>query len=87
MSFRPSPTKLNPRTTINIAKPGKSENHHVSGSKDAPFATIVPRSGVGGWAPKPKKLKEDPTRITKPRSKVIFVNKEGKQLIKILLFL
>ena len=33
--------------------------------------------------PKPKKLKDDPTRITKPKSKVIFVNKEGKQLGKI----
>ena len=80
MSLRPSPTRLNPRTTIKIAKPGNSENHHVSGKKEAPFATIVPRSGVGGCAPNPKKLKDEPTKITNPRSKVIFVKREGKQL-------
>ena len=80
MSFRPSPTKLKPRTTIKIAKPGNSENHQVSGNTEAPFATIVPRSGVGGWAPNPRKLKEDPTKITNPRSRVILVSREGKQL-------
>ena len=80
MSLRPSPTKLNPRTIINIAKPGKSENHHVSGKKEAPLATIVPRSGVGDCAPNPKKLKDEPTKITNPRSNVIFVKREGRQL-------
>ena len=76
-------TKLNPKTTINIAKPGKSENHHVSGNIEAPLATIVPRSGVGACAPNPKKLRDEPTRITKPKSKVIFVNNDGRQLGKI----
>ena len=78
MSLRPSPTKLNPRTTIKIAKPGKRENHHVSGKKEAPLATIVPRSGVGAWAPNPKKLREDPTSITNQDPKLFLLEeKEG----------
>ena len=69
--------------SLRHAKPGNNENHQVSGRTEAPFATIVPRSGVGGWAPNPKKLNEDPTRITKPKSRVIFVSSEGRQLGKI----
>ena len=78
MSLRPSPTRLNPRTTIKIAKPGNSENHQVSGKKEAPFATIVPRSGVGGCAPNPKKLNEAIEIIAPPKSSVAITIIIGK---------
>ena len=40
-----------------IAKPGNVAIHHASLMKSRPSASIAPHSGVGGCAPKPRKLR------------------------------
>src|SRR5690606_8695121 len=64
--------KLKPSTVTKIANPGNVACHHISGKYTRPSAIIVPHSGVGGCAPKPRKPKLAPVKITKPISNVAF---------------
>ena len=54
-SRRPSPIRLMASTVIRMARPG---SHHPPGPErmnSRASASIVPHSGVGGWAPMPRK--------------------------------
>ena len=42
--------------------------HHLSGKKFRPVLIMRPHSGVGAWAPRPKKLNDAIVRITPPIS-------------------
>ena len=52
-SRRPSPNRLNPRTTKPIASPGKIEIQGAVRRKSRPSEIMDPQDGVGGWAPRP----------------------------------
>src|SRR6185437_15508740 len=82
-SRRPSPSRLNPRATKRMAQPGSTDSHQSSGRKEAPEATMVPRSGVGGWMPSPRKDSEAPMRMTKPASSEVLTAMAETQLGRI----
>src|SRR5690606_12551777 len=54
-SRRPSPSRLKPRLTTRMAKPGIAATHHWSRMKRRPDAIMAPHSGSGGCAPSPRK--------------------------------
>ena len=80
MSLIPSPSRLKLRIISTIVSAGNKLIHHWEGIYFEPSETIVPKSGVGGWAPRPKKLRVAPIKIVHPTSKVILVNIGAKQL-------
>ena len=55
MSRKPSPKRLKARLTIRIVQPGIVTSHQWSSIKRLPVESIAPHSGVGGWAPRPRK--------------------------------
>jgi hypothetical protein len=55
--------RLKPSTATKIARPGKRGTHQEVRRYKRPLATILPHSGLGGWAPKPIKLKLEARRI------------------------
>src|SRR5262249_51981327 len=70
-SRRPAPTRLNPRTDGMIAAPGKKNTHQAPLVKYLyESASIAPRSGVGGWAPKPRNPSAAASRIANAMARV-----------------
>src|SRR5204863_5750923 len=69
-SRRASPSRLKPMTAMKITTPGMVETHHCPGRNARPRAIIAPQSGVGSWAPTPRKESPLPRRITKETSRV-----------------
>src|SRR5205814_5255563 len=58
MSVRPSPSRLNPRTTAISARPGKVATHHSPLiTYSAPWRIMAPHSGAGAWMPTPMKAR------------------------------
>ena len=47
-SLNPSPNRLNPNTTVNIASPGKTHTQGWVVRYLCPSVTIVPQLGIGG---------------------------------------
>jgi hypothetical protein len=56
-SRSPSPTRFTDRTLSIIIAPGKRASHHASGRYCLAVASIIPQSAVGGWVPRPRKLR------------------------------
>ena len=54
-SRRPSPSRFRPSTVRRIVRPGKIETCGAVRRKSRALASMVPHSGVGGWAPRPRK--------------------------------
>src|SRR5690606_223130 len=69
-SRRPSPTKLKPRTTTIIAKPGQRMRFGARRMKSLPSAIIAPHSGVGGCTPSPRKPRAALARMASGMPKV-----------------
>src|SRR4051794_37792153 len=67
----PSPTRLQATTTLRIAKPGHVEIHHARPRTSRPSADMRPHSGVGGWAPSPRKLSPEPIKMAFPTWSVL----------------
>src|SRR5699024_7731448 len=65
-SRNPSPNKLNPKTTSNMARPGKVTTHGEFCNACLPSLNIAPHSGVGGCAPNPRKLSPAASKIAVP---------------------
>src|SRR4029077_1702379 len=56
MSRNPSPSRLKQNTATIRARPGNSAIHHSPETmKEAPSATMMPHSAVGGRTPRPMK--------------------------------
>ena len=70
-SRRPSPSKLNPSATMQIAKPGNVATHHWSKMNFRPVEIMAPHSGSGGCAPKPMKPRPAAVRMMPAMSKVM----------------
>ena len=51
-----SPSKMKPITKRKIINPGNVIIHQLSGRYFRPVLTINPHAGVGGCAPRPRKL-------------------------------
>src|SRR5512141_46976 len=62
-SRKASPNRLIDNTVIMIATPGKLVTHGADRKNSRPFDIIAPHSGVGGCAPKPRKLSPAASRI------------------------
>src|SRR5262249_4476076 len=62
-SRRPSPIRLIPMTSKHMANPGASAIHGARSMKARASEIIRPQSELGGWAPRPRKLKADPSRM------------------------
>src|SRR5690606_34312383 len=69
-SRRPSPSRLKPRLTMRMAKPGIAATHHWSRMKRRPEAIIAPHSGSGGCAPRPRKPSPAAVRMMPAMSSV-----------------
>src|SRR6185437_374596 len=67
-SRRPSPRRLNATALKRIAAPGNVTTHQYVWKKLRPSFTIRPHSGVGSWAPRPRKESAAAVRITPPKS-------------------
>ena len=78
-----SPSRLKPGPATRMPRPGNTLIHHRSGRFCAPSATIGPSSGVGACTPRPRKPSEAAVRMTKPRSRVIFVSSDAMQFGRI----
>jgi hypothetical protein len=51
--------------------PGKIVMCGAVRSATRPSLTIVPQSAAGGWMPRPRKLRPEPTTIIRPISVVV----------------
>src|SRR2546427_8870273 len=61
-----SPSRLKLYTVIEMATPGMMSSHGSCGRKERPVVIICPQSGVGGWAPRPRKERTASARIANP---------------------
>ena len=59
----PSPTKLIESVVTRIASPGKRLTHQARLSVSRPSESMMPHSGVGGLAPRPRKLSPAAVRM------------------------
>jgi hypothetical protein len=62
---------LAPITASRIATPGKVAIHQYPKMNSRPWLSMAPHSGVGGWAPRPRKLRVAATRRAFPRPRVV----------------
>src|SRR5882672_3801842 len=69
-SRSPSPSRLKPRLTMKMARPGMVGTHHASRMKRRLVAIIVPHSGAGGCAPRPRKPRPAAVRMMPDMSSV-----------------
>ncbi len=71
MSLKPSPSKLKPKIEIRIASPAKTDTQGAIPKKSTPARTMLPKVGVGGGTPTPKKLKLASSLIAVPSQSVL----------------
>src|SRR6185295_2085188 len=69
-SRRPSPTRLMARTVMRMARPGNVTTHHARRMNSRAVASMVPHSGVGGCAPRPRKPRAAAPRIASEKQSV-----------------
>src|SRR5262249_14763836 len=62
-SRKPSPIRFNPSTVIMIAAPETVETQGALRRNSRPSLITPPQVGVGGWTPRPRKLREASIRI------------------------
>src|SRR5262249_19900950 len=80
MSRRPSPIRLKQNTADMRASPGKSAIHHSpERMQEAPSATRMPHSGVGGLTPSPMKARPAAFSIAQPRLREAWTIIGGRQ--------
>ncbi len=79
-SRSPSPRRLLPMTTSVIAMPGYIINCGALRKNNRPSLSIVPHSGVGGCAPRPRKLTPEIASINAPSSSVARTMTDGMTL-------
>ena len=56
--------KLKLISVTTITADGKISSHGASSMSDAPLAIRVPSEAMGGWTPRPRKLRKLSARIT-----------------------
>ncbi len=59
--------KLKARTASIIINPGKTQSHGQSLKYSLPSFSMLPHSGVGGWAPSPRYPRAAMLSMTEPR--------------------
>ena len=69
-SRSPSPSAFRPSTENNIASPGNTVRCGAIKRNDRPSLIIEPHDGVGGWTPRPRKLRLASATIAPARPKV-----------------
>src|SRR5690606_29810185 len=62
-SRNPSPARLKARTVIRMASPGKVTTHQALCTNSRALASMLPHSGVGGCAPRPRNPSAAASRI------------------------
>ena len=67
-----------------MASPGKAMTQGACRSSSRPPDSMAPHSGVGGWAPKPKKLNPAASRMAVPKLSVAWTMSGTVQLGKML---
>ena len=82
MSLRASPRILNPMTVTRIKRPGNVGYHHWSMRNLRPTLIMAPHSGLGGWAPRPMKLREAAIRMVSPRIRVARIMTEESSSVE-----
>ena len=70
MSRSPSPNRLKARTESKIARPGKMDMKGAVMMYCCASFSMAPHSGIGGYAPSPRKLRTAAARMESPRLNV-----------------
>jgi len=65
--------------------PGKVMTHHALNIIDRPMAIMAPHSGIGGWAPSPRKLKPAASKMAEPNPREAWTIMGAMQLGKTVL--
>src|SRR5215472_4747291 len=78
-SRSPSPSRLNPRLTMQIARPGNAATHHWSSTNFLPAEIMAPHSGDGGCAPSPRNPSPAAVRMMPAMSRVTRTITEARQ--------
>src|SRR5690606_31109941 len=84
-SRNPSPTRLMASTVTRIARPGKVTTHQARRMNWRDSASMVPHSGVGGWAPRPRKPSAAASRMALEKLSVACTIKGARQLGRMVL--
>jgi len=71
---------LKPKIEIRIASPAKTDTEGASAKKSTPALTMLPKVGVGGGTPTPKKLKLASSLIAVPSQKVLITRISPKMI-------
>ena len=65
-----------------MARPGKVITHDALRINERLWAIMAPHSGVGGWAPRPRKLKAAASKMAEAKLNVVCTISGPKQLGK-----
>ena len=84
-SRRPSPIRLMASTVIRMARPGNVTTHQARRMNSRAVASMVPHSGVGGWAPMPRKPSAAASRMALEKDSVACTISGARQFGRIVL--
>src|SRR5690606_26077043 len=82
-SRNPSPIRLMASTVTRMASPGKVTTHQARWMNSRASASIVPHSGVGGWAPMPRNPSAAASRIAEEKASVACTMSGARQFGRI----
>ena len=72
--------RLKASTVIRMARPGKVTTHQARRTNSRASASMVPHSGVGGWAPRPRKPRAAASRMALEKPSVDWTMSGAQQL-------
>src|SRR4029450_5033197 len=78
-SRKPSPSRLKASTVMRMARPGKVTIQGALRKNSRASASIVPHSGVGAWAPRPRKPSAAASRMAEETPSVDWTIRGAKQ--------